>query len=763
MNEIIDINFNGINSDELFNLIKLNQIKIQILNYNGIILNEDEYIVNFYIEPEQNKKIYYINVQNIDTVSLDETNFLINLPTNFYFKYAYFKNNISKSIIIYKKYNYIPFIYLGLPNSKYVESFQINYKYNKIGSPYTTDLVNCTNCCADCSGNYDGENDIRISLFNNYFGTNNYFLNMLELPGDIYSICIPNVSGITSYDLMTNSTNTFEIFKINNKMEITPNTNIYFNDSASNTFPISYMTNLNTYNFTWINTIIYDKINNKIKNTPEDYENVIFNISYIDVSGNIFQSVQSLNLQTFNPDKICLLNESNISYYCNVLFFYNYVMNGYLVDSVDMYSYDYEKYFINTTKPIELYNINTYQNNLYDNIILSDANLTYPIILNITDPYLFINLNYIKLEKNLINPLFSTNNFYKLTLSNKINFNILLDYLINFTIKKYNVYKITNNKYISQQEIIYQKNIYLKNYIYPNLTKYNPNTKFTNINAININNNVVNCIKCKIIFNHSSNTKYKLLGTYSIDTKLFLNNYDLELYHKEYDFENAIDNEEKKKLLSMLLLLSATTFQIKLYFYNKKNSVVPAYYLFNQVILNKNNFNIQFDISPLNNTYTEGYLKLNIKIKTDYYILFLYGNTNTFLSQSKYDELIFAHEGKIFKIFRIDSPNGNQNIGKELYYICFQNLKELNIFMKFIDTGIFVNELSNTNLSNYFNIPKSVPFYNYYDLNNYWVTNDNPTIFNPSQTINRNEIFLSINNLFVNQIYLYGDLFIECV
>ena len=58
----------------------------------------------------------------------------------------------------------------------------------------------------------------------------------------------------------------------------------------------------------------------------------------------------------------------------------------------------------------------------------------------------------------------------------------------------------------------------------------------------------------------------------------------------------------------MLLFLSTTTYQIKLYFYNKKNSAVPSLYLFNEVNLLKNNndFDFQFDVSHLNNTYNNG-------------------------------------------------------------------------------------------------------------------------------------------------------------
>ena len=73
---------------------------------------------------------------------------------------------------------------------------------------------------------------------------------------------------------------------------------------------------------------------------------------------------------------------------------------------------------------------------------------------------------------------------------------------------------------------------------------------------------------------------------------------------------------------------------------------------------------------------------------------------------------------------------------KILFYICFQNLIELNIFMEFIKIGI-IKQINENKLSNYFNINNSIPFYNYYMLNNYWISDNSPIIFNSLQTINR--------------------------
>jgi hypothetical protein len=355
----------------------------------------------------------------------------------------------------------------------------------------------------------------------------------------------------------------------------------------------------------------------------------------------------------------------------------------------------------------------------------------------------------INLSDKLIQVEFANHYFYKLTKSNKINLDILVKYLVNFIVKKYNVYKLINTHYPELKNTTNtQNNIY-----------QNKSYEYKIFESINFNNNVVNCIRCRMIFYYRSNSNIYNnnygYGTYSIDTKLFLNNYNLELYHKEYDFENVSTDEQKKKLICMLIFLQTTTYQIKLYFYNKKNSVVTSLYLFNQVELFKNNndFNSQIDINSLNNTYTNEYLKFNIFINREYYILFLYGDANSPLNTTNFDELIFVHNNFTFKIFKIETPNGNQFENKILFYICFQSLLELNIFMKYINTGKMETNYDGE-ISNYFNIAKSITFYNYYDLNNFWIIND-------ESITNRYEINFSINNLYINQIYLYGDLSIE--
>lgn len=756
MEDKIYINFIGLNYENFLNL-NVNKIIVTFINLNNVILFNNEYDILYEIDKTINIKKYFIKIKKEIIDELNETNIIIYLPTYYYFKYNYFKNESNKSIIIYTNYNYIPLIYLGLPNIQQEKFFDINYKFIQIGSTNYIDCsgnyIDCSGNCncvcdLDCSGNYDGMNNYQTTLFNNYFGNDNYYLNTLEIPGNIYNICIPNDFGIMGYNELNVKQNTFKLFKIKNNMDINLNTKIYFYDDISGNF-VSYIIYLNSYNFS------------PIKNIPLYYDNIIIKTNYIstdvDTSGSMYNTVLSLNMQTFNPDQLCNSQyDTSGNYYYNVLFFFNYVNQNYSIESINIFSYDYDKYFSNTQITPELYNIGYYQNDLYDTIILTDTNLSNPSILNINEPYLYMNLDLINLQNKLINLEFANNYFYKITRSNKINLDILTKYLINFTIKKYNVFKITNEQFIKKNLNKSKTNI-VKNHIY--LNEFNHNVLYDYkdpYQTINFNNNIVNCIRCRIIFYYNSNTNIKITNIYSIDTKLFLNNYNLELYNINYDFENNIGDEKKNKLINMLLFLQTTTYKIKLYFYNKKNSAVPAYYLFNQIDLFKSNndFTTQIDINTLNNTHKEEYLKFNIQINTEYYILFLYSDKSSFLNSSNFNELTFVYNTFMFRILKISEPNGNIKEDKILFYISFQNLRELNIFMEFIKTGILNidNNLTLT-LTNYFNIPISKTFYNYYDLNNYWITNE--------LSGNKYQIMFSINNLYVNQIYLYGDLFIQ--
>jgi len=309
------------------------------------------------------------------------------------------------------------------------------------------------------------------------------------------------------------------------------------------------------------------------------------------------------------------------------------------------------------------------------------------------------------------------------------------------------------------------------NYVYDNLNLISlydikDNNKFNR--KINFNNGIMNCIRCKIIF------LFGYMGMYSFDAKLFLDNYNIQIYHKKYNFENNPNNQEKKKLISMLIYLATMSVGIKIIFYNEKKSEPKAsslynyylnpnpYYFFNEINLSRvnNEFFIFLDIIGEKNNYENQFLKFNMYLGKNYYLLFLYVDKGTPVGY--FEELIFTFSQYTFKIFKIPNPNANLNEDKDLFYIGFNNLKELNIFMDYLEYGVF--NPNKENLSNYFNFVKSKIFVNYYDINNLWVLDsvDPPveTLYQPNP-INKYQIYFSINNLKVDQIYLYGDLSIK--
>lgn len=784
----IFINFINYNDYNINNLIT-QSILIQKISDSGLITFNKEYYIQYNIDKDINKKIYFIETYNLITITLKTSNFLLNLPDNLYFVYGFYKNEVTKSLIIYSAFNYFPLIFMGLPNLIDPLYIQIEYEYKSILNPLITD-----------PDFYDGSENMIITLFNNYDGNFNNLKNKIQLSGIIYEIYISDDFSIT--DL--NSFNKYKIFKIPNQMNINQNLNIYFYNEISLFSSILY---LNNYNF-----IESEKFNN--------YESIILYIEYIDIlkgvfskidlSGNLIQtnnsdctydytcdytcdsdctcdcncsnlnqepffykydggeiipielnineilpkyiSVLSLDLQTFNSNQIKYPDDNE---FYNVLFFYNYINDNYFVKSIKMFCYDFKKYFVNyasTTNPKkspQLNNIGSFNCDLYEIIIKNDSELHNPFILDLNYPYLFVNIDLLNLLK-LIRFESVNNYFYNLVKSKKVNFNTIVDYLTCYSIKKYNIYSIDNTTSIEGYNS--------ENFI---------NNSERNI-KINFNNGIMNCIRCKIVF------LFGYMGMYFFDAKLFLDNYNIQIYHKKYKYKDNKNNLEKKKLVSMLIYLATVSVGIKIIFYNEKNSEPKASsfynyylnpnsnYLFNEINLSKikKEFLIYLDIIGKKNDYQNQFLKFNLLINKNYYLLFLYVDKETFISN--YNQLIFTFSQYTFKIFKISSPNANLYENKELFYITFNGLKELNIFMDYIEFGVF--NVFKENPKNYFNFKKSKIFVNYYDINDYWVLCNVPspieTLNNPN-TVNKREIYFSINNLKVNQIYLYGDLTIK--
>lgn len=811
--EKIYINF--INSDgNLLNIFG-QLILIQVISDSGLNIFTKDYVIQYYLDNNINKKIYYIETNDLDISQLKTSNFIFNLPVGVNFIYGWYKNEAIKSIIIFASYNYLPLIYMGLPNITSQFDVQINYQYKSILNDAWTSSNDFT---YNDPSFYDGSGNLLQTLFNNYDGNFNYLVNKIQIPGYIYQIYISDNSGIIGLD----SSDVYKLFKIPNQLNLTTNTNIYFYKESNLFSSILY---LNNYNF-----VDYKKFSN-------EYESIILYIEYIETPGGIYSttdlsdnlipnnypcdsdcfefnqkpffykydesgnvipvdldintnpsyiSIQSLNLQTFNSSQLASSNEDE---YYKTLFFYNYINSNYFVKSIKMFCYDFKKYFVNYSpetnpkKPPQLNNIGSFTCDLYEIIIESDSNLGIPVIMNLNYPWVFVNIDLLNLIK-LIRFESVNNYFYNLTKSKKINLKVIVDYLSGFEIKKYNIYKIFNldnndnpNDLLDYKNSIRSTVFRLSsnnnyNYIYDNSNLINlydikDNNKFNR--KINFNNGIMNCIRCKIIFFLSG-----YMGMYSFDAKLFLDNYNIQIYHKKYNFENNPNNQEKKKLINALVYLATMSVGIKVIFYNEKKSEPSAssiynyylnsnpYYFFNEINLSKanNEFSIYLDIIGEKNNYKNQFLKFNMYFNKNYYLLFLYADKGTPVGY--FEELIFTFSQYTFKIFKIPNPNANLNEKKDLFYIGFNNLKDINIFMDYLEYGIF--NPNKENLSNYFNFSKSKIFVNYYNINNLWVLDsvDSPVeISSLPNPINKYQIYFSINNLKVDQVFLYGDLSIK--
>ena len=434
-------------------------------------------------------------------------------------------------------------------------------------------------------------------------------------------------------------------------------------------------------------------------------------ISHIDASSSIIVCIQlySSSNQYVYSYIICLNLENfslnNLNY--NVLFFKN------LVSDI---SFDSNNTILNVfdsfVNPSTVYiNCNTPITNLYTLIIQNNTNLTIPQI----PIWTYTEFNKQKLNINLIDYIIDTKYINDILQTEILNLTILVTYLNQYLFKTYNVYKINNVS----------------------------NTKV--INKINISNITVNCIYVKIVFIFSKD-KY-----YSINGQLFLNNYNLEIYNKSYNFTSLDPTIDPKKNLILLLLNIIMELEyIKIYFYNELNdpvinstltySVFPnTLYLYNNLFIPSNQCNLNISVGS--------YLKLNINLKLDYFILFLYSKITDL-------KLIFSVNNKLFKLLRIGKsnnsnyPNGNIYSQQNLYYIAFQNILEINIFMEYIQTGV---HNPNVNIQNCFNIQNSINFSK--NINNYWIPTTNTT----------NILNFTILNLELNQIYLYGENFINFI
>jgi len=454
--------------------------------------------------------------------------------------------------------------------------------------------------------------------------------------------------------------------------------------------------------------------NLNLSGTPDN--NQVLSLSGIvyDITGNSLTFNQNLNLINFNVSQSLSVNQDNelsITFSTEVYQLYNYpITNNY---------------------------------NLYNLIIESDSTLSVPIILydinfdNYIIKILFDTneLEYsdgrkekINLDLQNINKFVSeskTDLFSRYINNQSSDVNLITEYLNNYEMKTYNVYKIINN------------NKYL----------------------ININNIITNCIIVKLVFVFYLNN---IRCTYSVTGKLFLDNYSFQFYHKNYEKEND-EIKNKKDLIKLLFYILLNYVHINIFFYNSEddeninnflyNSIISnQYYKFNNLILPRVENKVKLKMIIEENKY----LKLSLNLNLNYYILF-------FISKLTVLSLKFYVNNNYFFINRIGSdcvtnlnniinnPNGNLNITQfdnieytNLYYIAFQNITEINIFLNYIETGIFNQNIKK--IKNFYDIDESKKFKK--NTNDYYII-DNENQFG--------SIYFNIDKLKIDKNYLYNN------
>ena len=93
---INSVDINGYNVLDLFG----KSILIQIESGSGLQTFSQNDTIQYYIDKNINAKIYFIDVDNLNTIQLKTENFFFNLPNSLNFVYGWYKNEATKSIIV---------------------------------------------------------------------------------------------------------------------------------------------------------------------------------------------------------------------------------------------------------------------------------------------------------------------------------------------------------------------------------------------------------------------------------------------------------------------------------------------------------------------------------------------------------------------------------------------------------------------------------------------------------------------------------------
>lgn len=641
--------------------------------------------------------IYYDEISIIQ----NELNNYVTVP-NYYSIINYTYLNVYSSIstynfLIYLNYGLL-YYYDNINKIIYIYSKFINIPYIFLGSinseenidTYNTLILDSFTSPSSLSNNYN----IKINIESNSFKEST-----MRISGETLEILSLMISKTTNFNYMYYLYNLILPAKINQLL-------------------IIYVYDLNYIKIKNIN--LKDQKNCEI-------DKINFLVELINSTGDIIYSF----LININYDKIKNLSNNNF-----VIFFPNYV--NILFSSINLYVFyeTYEIYFSNLIpSDYELCNPITISNtNLYDKIINSDVDLIEPVIpfYNLKDYYL--NIDKIYLKKYFILP-----NISELVLlfmnSNKDELVLIVDYLNNYNILSYNLYTITRYTMDSND---YNNNINNNEYENSLLNNFLLNSMKMYIEFLFKNKNETNCLE----FNYNKG--------YDIYTKLLNNNKSIDLFHKEYDF---VINK-KKQLIQDLLIIIMNYFQVNLYFYNnlddldntvnifKNKSLTNPYIKFNKFILEKSDIKLGFKLDQ--NYFLKFYLNINLNYK-----ILIFKILKTIIL----DEVLlfiteYNNQQLIFKIFKINEPNGNTNVNYDLYYIVFKNIKECNEFIKYITTGILY--ITEDQVKSFFAINKSLNFKKN-ENNFYIITSDITNIIN----FQLDKLDLTLGNIFSNNFINY--------
>lgn len=718
---IININLINLSTDVLTDTPDLLfVVKQPTVNPNPLILISQELTIRHYFSKDTMQKIYYFQLNYTQPNNLNTENFVLRLPSNLYHVYDYYNSQPNKSLQIYPLYTWVPFVFVG---QMYNTQIIINYLYQTVKPP-VNQVYNKTQT---------------LCLTTNPYGKSNISNNKLQLDGSVWKI---NDITIESNDLTT----TYVLYNISVPIYLNVETVIYFIDNTQLSPLMTSIEYMNIYSQKKLCTCTCICTGTSISTCTSTGTGtctlpIAFNIT--DGLSNNKTFIQTLRLTAFDYLKpLSVVNPTN---YYNMIFYYTqYSPNSSIqsINSIDLFVDNYTKYFnLDTTCTVSV------GTDLYQIVCVNNPYIQDPQIL-IFDPaqYAFIertiNLNKIFLC-NLIEFLTMCDRFYKITsffttvpVPNAWNFSNCVEYLNTWTIVPYNVYRIVNP---------------LRSCV-----------RFEEMD------NMVNCVVCKIIFWIGTGTGTLLssgsggeTGYYMLDGVMILDNYSINIYHKNYDLESE-SNGTKKDLVKLLLVLNAMCWGIDIVVgnVNFSNPYVFSSYssssvLFNVIRLRK--INKMFDLS-IGAEYTDierqtRSLRLDIKINVPYYLMMF----NAPL-ELNYEKMRFESGTYSFYLYQVSKPNYLTE--RNIYVIGFQDLYSLNVFVNFLTKGVIVQDLNNYKSSNWTNIIKSVCFTNYYMLNENW-------IFDPDAGLNpepKTQIEFSIINLYVNRIFLHKGCMMEfCV